>query len=190
MTGHIRTDLKIVYGTSLRGGEGIVIVAGGTHEGSFYARSEEEVRNFIDHVMNDLIQGGRTSDGFEIMPEYATVCIVGGEYPNETSERWPSNYLHVAVNVNSGYGALRWFSSEVLEGASEDHVSRFVWISENPDPPSFDPRLILDPPTPLYYPSEAALPVEKVREVLEEYCQELTGARPESIRWMLDQSSL
>ncbi|GAA3087367.1 Imm1 family immunity protein [Streptomyces roseofulvus] len=168
-----------------------MIVAGGTHKGAFYARSEEEIDDLIDHIMNDLIQGGITPDGFQVMPEYATVCIVEGEYPEETAERWPSNYLHVAVNTSNGYGALRWFSTVTPEGADESHVSRFVWISQNSeDPPSFDPGLILDPPTPIYYPREAAIPVAMVREALEEFCRVRTGERPRCIGWMLDQSSL
>ncbi|MFI0242928.1 Imm1 family immunity protein [Streptomyces sp. NPDC016845] len=168
----------------------LVIVAGGTHAGAFYARSDSEIADLVNHIMNDLVQGGRTSDGFETLPEYATVCIVEGKYPEETDERWPSNYLHVSVNTENGFGALRWFTSKVPEGAGEDHISRFVWASLNPDPPSFDPRLILDPPTPLYYPREAAIPVPRVRAALEEFCTAKTGARPESIPWMLDQTAL
>ncbi|MER5737318.1 Imm1 family immunity protein [Streptomyces sp. NPDC002262] len=167
-----------------------MIVVGGTHRGTVYARSDEEIRKLVDHVMCDLVQGGITSDGFEQMPEYATICIVGDRYPEEINQRWPSNYLHVTVNTGNGYGALRWLTTNPPAGASGDHMSNFVWISKSLTPPDFDPRLILDPPTPLYYPTESALPVEKVRAVLEEFCRVRTGERPESIEWMLDPFSL
>ncbi|MEU8542242.1 Imm1 family immunity protein [Streptomyces sp. NPDC048717] len=165
-----------------------MIVAIGTHRGTFYGSSDKEIQGWIDHVMSDLIQAGTTSDGFEQMPECGAVCIVKGKYPEETDERWPISYLQVAVNTGNGYGALRWFTTKP-EGADSDH-SRFVWISRNPTPPSFDPRLILDPPTPHYYPTESALPAAQVREAIEEFCRVRTGARPESIEWMLCPFSL
>ncbi|MEV6204778.1 Imm1 family immunity protein [Streptomyces sp. NPDC051771] len=155
-----------------------------------YARSDEEIRELVDHVMRDLIQGGISSDGFEQMPEYATICIVDDQYPEETNQQWPSNYLHVTVNTGNGYGALRWLTTNSPAGADEDHMSHFVWISKNPTPPDFDPRLILDPSTPLYFPAESALPAEKVRAALVEFCRVRTGERPTSIEWMIDPFSL
>jgi hypothetical protein len=167
-----------------------VIVAAGTHAGAHYARSEAEVAELIDHILSELVQGGRTPDGFEVMPEHATLCIVKGKYPEETDERWPSNYLHVSVNTANGYGAVRWFSTRGPENSDEAHISRFVWVSENPSPPSFDPELILDPSTPLYYPRESAIPVAHVRTVLEEFCRVRTGDRPTGVSWMVDQHTL
>ncbi|MER6853987.1 Imm1 family immunity protein [Streptomyces flaveolus] len=166
-----------------------MIVLGGTHAGGIYARSETEVNDLIDHIMGDLIQAGTTPDGFEILPERAVVSIVKGKYPEETDDRWPSNYLYVSINTRNGYGALKWWTSNVPEGAPEDDVSRFVWTSGNPNPPSVDPELIADPGTPSYYPCEAAIPVGQVREALEEFCRTRTGARPECVSWLLlDQS--
>jgi hypothetical protein len=166
-----------------------VIVLGGTHAGEFYARSEEEIDALVDHIMNDLIQKGETPDGFEIVPEMAVVSIVDGKYPEETDEKWASNYLYVSVNTRNGYGALKWWTSKVPEAASEDDITRFVWTSGNSNPPSFDPELIEDPGTPKYYPREAAIPIPQVRSALEEFCRARTGGRPTCIPWlMLDQS--
>jgi hypothetical protein len=162
-----------------------MIVLGGTHAGDIYARSEQEIDALIDHIMNDLIQGGETPDGFDIVPEQAVVSIVKGKYPEETDERWASNYLYVSVNTRSGYGALKWWTSKIPEGASEDDVSRFIWTSGNPNPPSVDPEVIADPGTPAYYPREAAIPSLQVREALEEFCRARTGKRPECIPWLL-----
>ncbi|MFJ7159222.1 Imm1 family immunity protein [Streptomyces sp. NPDC101118] len=166
-----------------------MIVAGTTHEGTFYARSEDEVNALIDHIMEDLPQGSTTPDGFAIMPEKAVVSIVKGKYPEETDERWASNCLYVSVNTGTGYGALRWYLLEPVEGSGEDHISRFIWTSGSATPPSVDPRLIMDSGTPTYYPPEAAIPIAKVREALEEFCRARTGDRPECIDWLLlDQS--
>ncbi|MFE2758689.1 Imm1 family immunity protein [Streptomyces halstedii] len=173
-----------------RAGDGIVIIAGGTHKGSVYAHSDKEIADLVDHVMGDLIQGGKTPEGFEIMPEYATVTVVEDGYPERAERLWPSSYLHVSVNTSNEYGALRWFSATPPNGEGVNHMNRFVWVSENPNPPAFNPRLILDPSTPLYYPRESAFPVKKVREALEEFCRVGTGVRPECIPWMVDQTTL
>ncbi|CAC36723.1 Imm1 family immunity protein [Streptomyces sp. NRRL_B-16638] len=164
-------------------------VLGSTHAGEIYARTKEEVDSLIDHIMSDLIQAGETPDGFEIIPERAVLSVVEGKYPEETDERWPSNYLYISLNTTEGYGALKWWTSVVSDGAREDDVSRFVWTSGNQNPPSSDPRLIADPGTPSYYPRQAAIPSHQVREVLEEFCRAGTGARPGCIPWLLlDQS--
>ncbi|MFK0145324.1 Imm1 family immunity protein [Streptomyces griseus] len=173
-----------------RTGDTIVIVAGGTHAGSIYARSEAEIASLIDHIMSDLLQGGRTPEGFEIVPEHATVTIVEDGYPERAEKLWPASYLHVSVNTSNGYGALRWFSTTPPNGEDENPMNRFVWVSANPDPPTFDPKLILDASTPLYYPRESAFPVAEVRAGLEEFCRVRSGVRPESIPWMVDQYTL
>ncbi|MFJ8601359.1 Imm1 family immunity protein [Streptomyces shenzhenensis] len=160
-----------------------MIVAGSTHRGDTFARSEREVDALVDRIINDLRQSGRTADGFEIMPERAVVCIM------QEDEKWPSNHLYVTVNKSNGYGALRWWTDKAPEGAAGDHISRFIWTSGSPNPPAFDPQLILDPPTPLYYPREAAIPISEVREALEELCRKKTGERPTCISWqLLDQT--
>ncbi|WP_405769589.1 Imm1 family immunity protein [Actinacidiphila glaucinigra] len=166
-----------------------MIVLGGFNEGEVYARTEREVDGLIDRVMSDLLQKGVTSDGFEIVPERAVISIVKGQYPEETDERWPSNYLYVSVNTKSGYGALKWWTSEVPEGAPEGDVTRFVWTSGSLNPPSFDPELLADPGDPRYYPREAAIPLALVRAALDEFCRLRSGGRPECVPWLLlDQS--
>lgn len=167
-----------------------MIVAGETEAGAVFARSDAEVADLIDHIMTGLNQGGRTADGFETPPEFGTLAIVEGEYPQETNERWPISYLQVSVNTSNQYGALTWYTTRTPEGAGNDHISQFVWISHNPNPPLLDPRLILDPGTPIYFPIEAALPVAQVREAAEEFCRVRTGDRPECIQWMVDPNSL
>ncbi|MET9564079.1 Imm1 family immunity protein [Streptomyces tauricus] len=166
-----------------------MIVLGGTHAGEFYARTEREVSSLIDHIMSELIQEGRTPDGFEIIPEMAVLSIVKGKYPEESNERWPNNYMYVSVNNRHAYGALKWWTANIPEGSPENDVTRSVWTSGVSTPPPFDPRLISDPGTPTYYPPEAAIPVKLVREAVEEFCRSRTGARPECLPWQrLEQS--
>ncbi|GBQ03990.1 hypothetical protein SSP531S_54800 [Streptomyces spongiicola] len=162
-----------------------MIVLGATHIGEIYARSDREVDSLIDHVMNDLIQKGETPDGFEIVPERAVVSIVKGKCSEETDERWATNYLYVSVNTRSGYGALKWWTSEVPDAGPGEDIAQFIWTSGNPNPPSFDPEVIADPGNPTYYPREAAIPAAQVREALEEFCQTRTGQRPNCVPWIL-----
>ncbi|MGW7401748.1 Imm1 family immunity protein [Streptomyces cyaneofuscatus] len=167
-----------------------VIVLGGTHAGEFYARTQKEIDSLIDHIMSGLIQAGRTLEGFEVVPERAVLSIVKGKYPEEIDERWPSNYLYVSLNIQNGYGALKWWTTSVPDEAPEDDVARFVWTSGALSPPPFDPELISDPGTPSYYPREAAIPAQCVREALEEFCRTRTGARPNSVPWQLLEQSV
>ncbi|MFI8105365.1 Imm1 family immunity protein [Streptomyces sp. NPDC086023] len=165
-------------------GDSLIVLAT-TSAGATYARSEEEIAGLIEHLITGLQQGSQTPDGFAIMPERAVVSIVPGKYPEETDERWANNCLYVTVNTRNGYGALKWWTTNVPDDADSDHLSRFIWTSGNPSPPDFDPKLISDPGTPTYYPPQAAIPVAQVREVLEEFCRTRTGERPESVRWLL-----
>ncbi|MFI8100479.1 hypothetical protein [Streptomyces sp. NPDC086023] len=112
-----------------------MIVASAADEDTFYARSEDEVDALVNHIMEDLPQGSATPDGFSIIPEKAVVSIVKGKYPEETDERWESNCLYVSVNTKTGYGALRWYLLEPVEGSGEDHISRFIWTSGSKTPP-------------------------------------------------------
>ncbi|WP_432087344.1 Imm1 family immunity protein [Streptomyces sp. bgisy095] len=162
-----------------------LIVLATTSAGATYARSEEEIAKLVEHLITGLQQGGRTPDGFAIMPERAVVSIVAGKYPEETDERWADNCLYVTVNTRNGYGALKWWTTNVPDEADRDHPSRFIWTSGNPNPPEFDPKLISDPGTPTYYPPQAAIPVAQVRETIEEFCRTRTGERPKCVPWLL-----
>lgn len=56
---------------------------------------------------------------------------------------WPDNTLQVAVNLESGYGGLVWFATQ--ERATKDEISEHIWVSDNPNPPNFDPCVVSDP---------------------------------------------
>ncbi|WP_406177779.1 Imm1 family immunity protein [Streptomyces sp. NBC_00996] len=96
-------------------------------------------------------------------------------------QRVADNHLRVAVNRQTGYGSLIWF----VDGDSSrvGEVCESVWISDNPQPPRFDPRVVSDPGYPLFHDPSSALPLEQVRAALEEFCRIGTGERPECISW-------
>ena len=83
-------------------------------------------------------------------------------------------HLLVAVNMETGYGALMWYQS----GDSQ------VWVSDNPEPPNVDPRVVSDPGYPLFHDPASTLPVKQFREAVEEFCYSGTGDRPACIRWV------
>ena len=90
----------------------------------------------------------------------------------------PDNFLRVAVNEETGYGGLAW-------GVTDRHpIPSGVWISDNPNPPEFDPRVISDPGCPVFYEPQSTLPLGLVRAALEEFCYLGTGARPVCVRWV------
>jgi hypothetical protein len=82
-------------------------------------------------------------------------------------------HLQVAVNKKTGYGALMWCWADSQ-----------VWVSDNPQPPDFDPRVVSDPGYPLFHDPASTLPIKQFREALEEFCYSGTGERPTSVRWV------
>jgi hypothetical protein len=90
----------------------------------------------------------------------------------------PDNFLRVAVNGETGYGGLTW-------GVTDKHpMASGVWVSNNPNPPEFDPRVISDPGCPLFYEPRSTLPLSLVRAAVEEFCYTGTGTRPLCIGWV------
>jgi hypothetical protein len=90
----------------------------------------------------------------------------------------PDNFLRVAVNEETGYGGLTW-------GVTDKYpVPCGVWISDNPNPPTFDPLVVSDPGCPVFYEPHSTLPLNMVRAALEEFCYLGTGARPACVGWV------
>ncbi|GIM90889.1 Imm1 family immunity protein [Paractinoplanes toevensis] len=89
-----------------------------------------------------------------------------------TDSRLPDNYLQVGVNSFSGYGGLVW-----LGGGG-------CWVSDNPEPPGFDPFVLSNSGGPLSFHPESTLPVARIRAAVEEFCRAATGERPSGVRWV------
>ncbi|WP_306324807.1 Imm1 family immunity protein [Streptomyces venezuelae] len=154
-----------------------------------YARTGEEVDDLIHEIINTLAQRVVDPSGYETVPERAVVCIVEDDHP-EKSTRWHAdNCMYVSVDIESGYGALKWWGTQRAGSKVSSDVFKSVWTSMNPSPPDRDPLLIKDPGAGDCYPPEAAIPAAQVQEALEEFCHLRTGDRPECIKWqLLDQS--
>ncbi|MFJ8746515.1 Imm1 family immunity protein [Embleya sp. NPDC127516] len=58
-------------------------------------------------------------------------------------------------------------------------------MSDNPEPPDLDPRVVSDPCYPLFHDPSSALPIPRIRAALEEFCRAGTGERPECIDWVV-----
>ncbi|WP_078661706.1 Imm1 family immunity protein [Streptomyces sp. NRRL B-24484] len=101
------------------------------------------------------------------------------ERPNGDSG-WPDNCLAVSVNVSTGYGGLVWFFNNEKKGG----VYGRTWVSDNPEPPDFDPQVVSDPGYPLFHDPASTLPIDQVRRAVEEYVRVGTGDRPKSVGWI------
>lgn len=91
------------------------------------------------------------------------------------------NTLAVAVNKTAGYGALMWCvdSRSPRRGGIYEHV----WVTDNPGPPQFDPRVVANPDAGLIHSPRSTLPVLQIRLAVEEFCYGDTGDRPECVSW-------
>lgn len=105
-------------------------------------------------------------------------------YTMQSKGWWPDNYLRVGVNAKAGYGGLVWYVSPRRAEIVGDEKSRQCWVSDNPTPPEFDPQVLSDPGSPICYDRRSVLPVARVREALQEFCNRGTGDRPECIDWV------
>jgi hypothetical protein len=97
---------------------------------------------------------------------------------------WPRRQLRLAVNLDTGFGGLIWYS---VHSDDDDPISRHVWVSDNPNPPDSDPRVISDTHVPIFLARRSVLPVPRIGEAVEEFCLGGTGARPERIEWAVGQ---
>lgn len=93
----------------------------------------------------------------------------------------PSNFLRVSINRNTGYGGLIWFVTKNFP--AEGRVFDSVWVSDNPNPPAFDPRVVSDPGEPLFHDRRSVLPMPRIRTAIDEFCRAGTGVRPEGVDW-------
>lgn len=144
-----------------------------------YGETWDEMSEVIDEVMSGLHsevdEGGNYSPGDD-----AWFCFADERHSDEN--RVADNHLRLAVNRRTGYGSLVWFVNDrsVKKGGIYDSV----WVSDNPEPPDFDPRVVSDPGYPLFHDPASTLSVDRVRAAVEEFCRQGTGERPECISWV------
>ncbi|WP_443069026.1 Imm1 family immunity protein [Streptomyces sp. NBC_01278] len=153
--------------------------------GQTYHSSEwPTVQRIIDEVFGDLRQEG--SSTIDSASKGVVVEFTLSQNRTNQIDRALQNfesYLHVAVNHQTGYGALKWLlppGSSVLVDAT---IAEHVWISDNPTPPDTDPRVMADSDLMRYHHLRSTLPIPAVRAAVEEFCRTGTGMRPSCIKW-------
>lgn len=146
-----------------------------------YAQSWPEMASLIDEVEHRL-RSERLDSPWVSPGEVATFMFAGSRHSRSERGWWPDNALQVSVNSNTGFGGLIWYASQsrIVEGEISEHI----WVSDNPSPPDFDPRVVSDPSIPVFFSVRSVLPIARVRAALEEFCRVGTGNRPECIQWV------
>ncbi|MER7441500.1 Imm1 family immunity protein [Micromonospora avicenniae] len=144
-----------------------------------YGESSNEISTLISEVTEQLepegLVGGSYSPGQD-----AWFCLSEQRHCDENQVA--DNFLRVAVNRSTGYGGIVWGVTESSPRTGGIYDS--VWISNNPEPPNFDPRVVSDPGVPLFHDPCSTLPISQVRAAVEEFCRTGTGDRPECIGWV------
>lgn len=145
-----------------------------------YAESWPEKYDLISEVMENL-RFERTDSPW-VDPGEIAEFMFATQRRTDSSDWWPDNHLQISVNSATGFGGLVWFA--MRDQVPEGDIAEYIWISDNPSPPSFDPRVVADPGVPHFFDPRSAIPAEDVRAALEEFCKKGTGDRPECIHWV------
>ncbi|WP_369384102.1 Imm1 family immunity protein [Streptomyces sp. cg36] len=153
------------------------------HGTYYYAETWEEKLGLINEIMENMKSEDLGAPGISA-GESACLMFADRRHTADTFDWWPDNYLRVSVNAATGYGGLTWFVSAERADERKDEISQSVWVSDNPTPPDFDPRVVSDPGFPLFYDAQSTLPATQVRAALEEFCRAETGERPACINWV------
>lgn len=90
--------------------------------------------------------------------------------------------LRLGANSATGYGALVWVGT--APDGRPNEIYDHIWVSDNPRPPAFDPRVVGDPYIPTFHDPRNALSIPEIRRAVEEFCSAQNGERPESIGWV------
>ncbi|WP_345982113.1 Imm1 family immunity protein [Streptomyces sp. DSS69] len=102
----------------------------------------------------------------------------------------PVSMLEVSANLENGLGGVVWFAgwndaNRFKENPEDlqDDLGEYFWVSDVEKPPAFDPEVISDHDSALYFDPRGVLPVTEIRSVVEEFSQ-LMGNRPTRISWL------
>lgn len=153
------------------------------HDKLQYAETWQEQSALISEVMQNLeFEGFVTHDEMQWPTPGEDAQFMFSDRRHGGNGDWPNNRLVVAVNKSTGYGGLIWNVTHdfPVKGGIYDHV----WVSDNPEPPDFDPRVVSDACMPSFHDPRSTLPLAAVRTALEEFCRTGTGDRPQSVNWV------
>lgn len=133
-----------------------------------YARNADEIAELVREVVDE--------------PQLEAIEVYSWDRPCQSSpdgtvNEFPSHKLRVFTDPDAGWGAVSYHNEAPGEHELADTF--------NPALPADAPALPFDPEGQLYFPASASLPLDAVREIVEEYCR--TGWRPECVRWQVGQ---
>lgn len=150
-----------------------------------YGESPQQVEALINKVLYDLDPG----TPWEAMApgEDAYFSFATARHDADTFDWWPDNYLQIATNPRTGFGALTWTHTEERQVADSLYGHR--WVSVNPRPAQ-DPAVIGDPGYPRWFHPSYTIPLDHVEAAIREFCHRGTGDRPECILWSSDGDDL
>jgi hypothetical protein len=140
------------------------------HRTTRYGANSTEVAAVLDEIFSS-----NNSDYVDIAK---CALIESSENPISDSRLW------AGLNPDTGYGGLIWFATDDRARNLDDEVAQEMWVSDNPNPPQFDPDVMSDPGYPLFFDPRSTLPIDQVRNVIEEFFRAGTGDRPEGTAWV------
>lgn len=138
-----------------------------------HGESPNDAQRLISTITSNAGRGWESGEA--LMIDEAWICFSEEKFERTDIQYSPNSYLKVNVNGQSGYGALAWYATSGGD----------VWISDNPWPPSFDPRVTSDPHYPRFYDRRSTIPLEQVQAALEEFCFSRSGTMPACVQWIV-----
>ncbi|GAA2600513.1 hypothetical protein GCM10010435_94860 [Winogradskya consettensis] len=151
-------------------------------------RIDAELSGLIAHIFAKLDHERDASIAFEdgsqapvLSPGDEAWCTFDERYRGEGEPPSGKALLRLAVNAATGYGSLTWMGT-APDGQSSDLYDH-IWVSDNPQPLDWDPRVVGDPYVPTFHDPRNALPIFQIRSAVDEYCSTEDGERPAEIRW-------
>ncbi|MFI8200921.1 Imm1 family immunity protein [Streptomyces sp. NPDC085942] len=102
----------------------------------------------------------------------------------------PLSMLEASINLENSLGGVVWFAGwndaktfkENSENPQSDLGDHF-WVSDAEISPDFDPEVLSDHDSALYFDPRGVIPVTQIRSAVEEFCQSM-GHRPNCTKWV------
>ncbi|WP_326575261.1 Imm1 family immunity protein [Actinacidiphila glaucinigra] len=152
----------------------------------WFAETGDEISSVVAEAMGSL--QGWNQQGEHWFPG-TTAWFAWSDRRHMDRADMPNNFLVVSINKETGYGGLIWFVNAGYPGPETDEVLDNIWVSDNPNPPDFDPGVVSNPDEPYWFDLRSTLPAEQIEAAVEEFCRVRTGIRPECVQWTLGEVS-
>lgn len=107
--------------------------------------------------------------------------LVARERPKVGPYDEPDTLIKIAVANPERLGALLFLSPQSWEQPADGDSSTGVYATRGEQPTSDVPTLYIDNDTKTPFPADAALPIDRIFEALDEFRQ--TGERPACVDW-------